>query len=213
MTAQAMGKVMVNDRRASVALEVALLFPIAVILLVGFTELYFYVRTVAIVERVTGSVADMVAKRVSLMDCGWTTSSAFLGTHLMAAETMAQPLTLSTNGMVVVSGITDPGAGTTVSWQRRSSYALSKVTSVVGSQGGAPVLPPGLTVKQTAGTQADTLVVAELAYRFQPFAGIRSLLPGLPGEVTIRRQAYARGRWGTIGTLGTVAGCPTLPSP
>lgn len=202
-----------GDRRGTVALEVALLFPIAVILLVGFAEMYFYVRAVAIVERVAAATADMVAKRVTLNDCVWTNDSAHLGTHLMAAETMAAPLRLTNGGMVVLSGINDPGTGTTVAWQRRSSYRLTDVASTVGAEGNSPTLPAGLTVKQTVGTQADTLIVAEIAYRFVPFAGIRALLPDLPGEITILRRAFVRGRWGTIGTLGQVAGCTGLANP
>lgn len=210
MTTAAHGWRGLTGRRGSVALEAALLFPLAVLVLVGFSELYFYVRAVAIVERVTSATADMVAKRATLNDCVWTNDSAHLGTHLLAAETMAEPLTLAANGMVIMTGVTDPGAGPTIAWQRRSAYWLTGVAATVGGEGQSPVLPGALTVKVAAGSQADTLVVAELFYRYRPFAGVRTLLPDLPGEVTIQRRAFARSRWGTIGTLTDVAGCAGL---
>ena len=201
-----------RDRRGSIALETALIFPIAVLILLGFSELYFYARTVAIIERVAFSTANMVAKRATLYDCAKTTDSGYLGTHLLAAKTMAQPLDLESNGMVILSAVTDPGDGDVISWQRRSSYTIDGVTSTIGGQGGAPSLPAGLDVKTVTGTQGDTLIVAEVVYRFRPFSGVRSMLPDLPGEVTVLRRAFARARWGNIGTLGDVSGCTGLKS-
>lgn len=202
-----------SDRRGSVALEMALMFPLVAIVLLGFTELYFYARSVVISERVVSASADMLAKRQFLVDCTQTSSSGNLGTHILAAETMAQPLDFKANGMLIITGVEGGEAGPTISWQRRTTYALPGITSELGREGAAPVLPPKLTVKPIVGTQQDTLIVVELFYRMQPFKGVRTLLPDLPLDVTIKRKAYARGRWGGLATLQTNASCPKLPTP
>lgn len=207
-------KGMASDRRGSVALEVALLFPLAVIVLVGFAETYFYMRAVVISERVVAGVADMLAKRNSLADCSDVAGSANLGTHVMAAEMMMAPLDLKANGMLIMSGISDQGRGPTIGWQRRTTYTVSGISSILGQQGGVPVLPAGIVIKPATPTITDTLVVAELVYRFKPFSGIRTFIPTLPLEITIRRTAYARSRWGSISVL-QVNGCTAaaLPTP
>jgi len=208
----AMASKLWRSRRGAVALEVALLFPIAVVVLVGFAELYFYVRAATIIERVTFTTADTVAKRMSLVDCRQQNSSSYLGTHLLAAELTAQPLALASQGQVIISGVTNVNGKPKVAWQRRSTYGLG-AKSALGAQGAVPTLPGKLTVSAKAGNHADTLIVAEVFYRFQPFAGIRNLLPNLPAEVTIKRTAYSRARLGSLATLGTLAGCTGLPTP
>lgn len=202
------------NRRGSVSLEVALLFPLAVMVLVGFSEMYFYVRAAAIIERVAFSVADSVAKRVALTDCVWNTNSSFLGTHMLMAEVTSQPLNLAQSGQVIVSAVVDTGGNPNVVWQRRSAFTLDQV-SILGTQDQQPVLPTGMEVAAVAGTQADTLVVVEVFYRFQPFAGIRTLLPSLPLDVMLARRAYARARVGNLAALapGASIGCPGLSQP
>lgn len=200
------------NRRGSVSLEVALLFPLAVMVLVGFSEMYFYVRAAAIIERVAFSVADSVAKRVALTDCTLETDSSFLGTHMLMGEVTAQPLNLAQSGQVIVSAVVDNGGNPNVIWQRRSTYTLNK-TSVLGKEGQQAILPKNVVVAAVAGTQPDTLVVVEVFYRFQPFSGIRTLLPTLPLDVTLTRQAYARARVGSLANLGAQNGCPRLPRP
>lgn len=200
------------NRRGSVSLEVALLFPLAVMVLVGFSEMYFYIRAAAIIERTAFSVADSVAKRVTLTDCAWETNSSFLGTHMLMAQVTSQPLGLTKSGQVIVSAVVDNGGNPNVIWQRRSTYTLNQ-DSILGKEGGQPILPKGMVVAAVAGTQLDTLVVAEVFYKFQPFAGIRTLLPTLPLDVMLTRRAYARARVGSLANLGAQTGCPALPQP
>lgn len=213
MATRMIGGKLRSDRRGSVALEMALMFPLVAIVLLGFTELYFYARAVVISERVAFASADMLAKRQFLVDCTSTASSANLGTHILAAETMAQPLDFKANGMLIINAVEGGANGPSISWQRRTTYTLPGISSELGKEGAAPVLPPKLTVRPIVGTQQDTLIVVELFYRMQPFKGVRTLLPDLPLDVTITRKAYSRGRWGGLAKLQKNASCPTLPKP
>jgi hypothetical protein len=131
---------------------------------------------------------------------------------MLMAQVTSQPLDLTKSGQVIVSAVVDDGGNPNVIWQRRSSYTLDQ-NSVLGKQGKQPVLPKDMVVAPVAGTQPDTLVVAEVFYKFQPFAGIRNLLPTLPLDVTLARRAYARARVGSLANLGAQTGCPALPQP
>lgn len=213
MVVRATRRGMMGDRRGSVALEAALLFPIAVLLLVGLAESYFYMRAVLISERVASGLSLMMAKRTTINDCDRTNVTGNLGNLFLAAEYMAEPLSLRNNGMLIVSGVTNPGTGATIGWQRSTTYKVDGVASELGSQDGTPRLPEGIIVKPVAGIQVDTLIAVELAYSFNAFAGLRTVMPDLPGNITIRRTAYARGRWGSISNLNQVAGCAGLPKP
>ena len=199
-------------RRGSVAVETALMLPLVALVLGGFTELYFYARAVAIVERAAFTVADSVAKQVTLSECAEETSSTFLGTHMLTAKVTAQPLQMATSGQVIVSGVIDKDGKPVVAWQRRSTFTQNKSSSL-GKTGAQPALPGGIVVAAIAGTQADTLISAEVFYKFEPFAGTRTFLPDLPGSVTITRQAFARARVGSLANLAT-GGCgAALPAP
>lgn len=212
-------KLVRNDRRGVLALEAALIFPIAVLLLVGLVESYLYMRSVLIAERVVSTLSMMIAKRQYIGDCNQTNRPDYLGNLFLAAEYMAEPMSLPANGMLIVSGISNPGsgtpanAGTIINWQRRTSYKLEGAKSDLGVQNAKPVLPDGIIVKPTAGLQADTLIVVEFIYKFRPFPGTHTFISDLPTDITFRRTSYARGRWETLATPTAVAGCAPLPTP
>ncbi|HTH16736.1 MAG TPA: TadE/TadG family type IV pilus assembly protein [Magnetospirillum sp.] len=200
-----------GDRRGVAALEAALIFPIAVIILVGFTEMYFYMRAVNIVERTSVTVADLLARRQTLLDCAQTTDSAYLGTYFHIGEIVAQPLVMATNGQIVAAAVIDTGAGPTIAWQRRSPFSVD-TGSPIGTDGAAAKLPVTTVAVPNPALNGDTLIVASVAYRFRPFEGVRVLLPSLPGEVMIVRTAYARARFGALGALPGQPGCTASPS-
>lgn len=209
-----------RDGRGAVSIEGAMIIPIIVIFLVGCAEAYFYFRAVGIAEQVAVSTASLVARQPTLNDC--TTSGFADPTNLEtyigssgAAAIIAQPLALTRSGETIVSGVVNPGpasnAQLTVAWQRHSPYAIDGAHSAVGSEGSPASLPASLaaTVQPANG---DTLIAAEIFYTFTPFPGVQSLLPSLPASVTIVRRAYARARYGNLGTLTEAAACPSSSS-
>lgn len=198
-----------GDRRGSVAIETAIVIPIACLVVIGFYETYSYVRAVALVERAAFSVANMMARQQgALHNCRESGDALNLGTYIAAAQEMVKPLALSTKGMVFLSGVNGPAAGTNVAWQHHSTYTLSGVSSSIGKQGQTIDLPGGIDPTGAA----DTVLVAEVIYRYRPFAMTAHLWPSAPGEVTIARQAYYRGRTANLSALtpGTTP-CTALP--
>ncbi|MGE5478405.1 MAG: TadE/TadG family type IV pilus assembly protein [Bacteroidales bacterium] len=203
-----------RDRRASVALELAMIFPLLLVIMLGFYEAYMYIRTVAQLERTTTSVANMLGRQQNkLADCGDNTSALNLGAYISAAQEAASPIPLKDNGEIILSAVHFPNgvAAPTVAWQRRSTFIISDAASVLGKQGAAAQLPKDMLPVQ--GTD-DTFLVVELFYRFKPFAMTAPFASALPlGTVDVHRTAYFRARMAGQNVLTSPACTTVLPTP
>lgn len=210
-----------RDRRASVSLELAVIFPLVLVICLGFFELYNFIRTAALVERATSSLANMMARQTSsLVDCADSAAALNLGAYMNAATVMFQPVPLEQRGEIILSAVDWPSGQNTaprVAWQRSSTFTLGSpgVNSMLGTQGTRATLPAGLRPTQGNG---DTILVAEVFYRFTPFAMSGQFWSGTPfGEITIHRIAYYRARMAALNTLAapvTPPGCAgVLPTP
>jgi len=197
------------DRRASTAVETALLIPLLVLLLVGSYQLYMFMRATSLTERTAITISDLISRRsTAVMDCSLLTDSSYLGTYFDAATKVADPLSLDGKGMVIVSAVHNLNGTATVAWQRRSVYQIDGASSSVGAEGASAYLPGAITV-QTGG---DTVIVAEVFYSYVPFAGLSQFNSMLPKAQVIQRASYFRARYGALDSLGTVPGCTGLPS-
>ncbi|HLO75577.1 MAG TPA: hypothetical protein VK196_03885 [Magnetospirillum sp.] len=201
-----------RDRRGSITLEFAILLPVICLIVTGFYEAYSYIRAVSLVERTAASLANIMSRQTSnLIDCRTADSALNLGTYMAAAERVSQPLSLAKNGQVFLSAVDNPSGSARVAWQRRGTFDFIDVGSVLGLQGTTAKVPTGLTPDMG---NNDTLIVAEVAYRFRPFAYTAGVWPGNPGVVTIQRAAYFRARVSAQNTLlAPTNGCLTLPVP
>lgn len=195
------------DRTGSVALEMAMVTPLIMLLLLGFYEAYMYIRTVGLVERAAVTAANTMSRqRSSLVDCSTSNDALNLGTYVEGAIKVADPVNLSNGGQVILSAVDWP-TGTPaprVAWQRSSPIPKTANVSVLGRDKQTAKLPTGLAAVITQGN--DTVLVAEVFYRFKPFAMTASFWPGAPGEINISRVAYFRARTSNLGTLS-----PRLP--
>lgn len=199
------------DRRGVVALEMAVILPLLCLMILGFFEAYMYMRTVAQIERTSSTLASIMARQQQpLVDCAATDNSLNLGVYVDAAQKMMRPASLSTQGEVFLSAVNIPAQTPVVAWQRRSTFTVAGASSVLGRQGSNANLPQGLA---PAGSGAIVLV-AEVVYRFRPFAMTASFWPDAPGTVTIHRTAYFRARTFNLDNL-TNNGCTgaALPQP
>lgn len=198
------------DQSAIASLEFAILLPMLCTFLLGLYDLYSYMRAVNLVELTAISLSNLIAQRSTpVVDCALTTDSSYLGSYFNAAEQIAQPLTLSSKGMIILTAVDNAGVGPVVAWQRHTSYTLSGVSSSIGQQNGAATLPNNMTV---LADDNDTVVVAEVFYKFDPFTSLRALTSMMPTVPTISRTFYFRSRFGGINTLGAANGCTGLPT-
>lgn len=209
--------VLLRDRRASVALELALVIPILLVVTLGFYEAYSYIRSVAMVERAAANTASIMARQVSpLQDCSDNRDALNLGTYVDVVQKLVAPLPLATQGEVILSAVSNIGNVPRVLWQRRSTFKQTGITSLLGVQGAQATLPSDLNALILA-DNSITLIAVEISYRFAPFAMTSKFWSGSPGEVTISRVAYFRPRTLSQLTLvppsSVVGSCTALPTP
>ncbi len=88
---------------------------------------------------------------------------------------MANPLSVCGNGgATIISGITNNGTSTKVVWQERTGNAA--YTSLFGTQGGAPTLPPGYSLPS-----GHSIIATELYTGISPWNFSAQLMGG-PGS-------------------------------
>ncbi|MFD2234526.1 TadE/TadG family type IV pilus assembly protein [Phaeospirillum tilakii] len=199
-----------RDRRGAVMVELALALPVLLILLIGFTEAYLYVRAAVALERVAFDMANLIARRTLICRATSTSDPNSINTYLTTvAPLSAQPLDLAASGEVIASGVVydSASAGAVVRWQAVSPYTLSGIASGVGNVGGKATLAGGIV--PTSG--GDTVIVVEAFHSHDWLSGLRQLLPTLPTATTLKRTAYFRGRVASLATLNTAATNPACP--
>lgn len=192
---------LLRDTRASVALETAIILPVAFLLLVGSWETYAYMRAAGIVERTAFTLGDLIARKSTLIDDAGTGDGDTLGSYYEAAREVARPLDLERQGALILTAIVNHGGGPVISWQRRAPFGLSHAASRIGGEGGPPVLPADSDFGAPPVHVGDVLIVAEVFHDVSPFAWSRRVWSDAPGQVTLYRRALFLARYGGIETL------------
>ena len=192
------------------ALEFAILMPLMLLILFGFTELYLYMRAVSIVEHTAFTLADSIGQMNQVVNDNSAQVSGSLGSLWNAAEVLAVPNTLQAQGGVIITSICDnastgcilqangsKGAGTPqILWQAKAPWTQ---TGMATKETQAQVLPASWPFQK-----GDTAIAVEVFYKFTPFALTSVFWASAPGTQTIYERVYVRPRSGT--SLNLVAG-------
>jgi Flp pilus assembly protein TadG len=193
-----------RSERGSVTIEFVVIVPLMLLVLLGFTELYLYMRTVSIVEHTAFTLADSIGQMQQVIDDNTTSNSNNLGSIWNAAAVLAMPNALQAKGGVIVTSVCDQstacttpilppsqtwGAGTAqIAWQRKAPWTASGMTSFVTK---TSVLP-----KTWPFRSGDSAVVVEVFYSYTPFAMTAPFWTNAPGTQTIYERVYVRPRSG-----------------
>jgi hypothetical protein len=199
---------LVRSDRGSVAIEFVIIVPLMLLVLLGFTEMYLYMRAVSIVERTAFTVANSVGQMAQVIDDPSTSNANNLGSIWNAATLLAAPNDLKANGGVILTSICDtpnncgtppppcgvplspakkgaPQLGWTqnASWMTKSSPS-SRITS-------AKLLPNGWPFYA-----CDSATAVEVFYTYTPFSMTAPFWANAPGTQTIYKIVYVRQRSG-----------------
>jgi Flp pilus assembly protein TadG len=193
-----------RSQRGSAAIEFVLVVPLMLMVLLGFTELYMYMRTVSNIERTAFTLADSIGQMQQVIDSTATDNSTNIGSIWAAAAVLAAPSTLSTNGGVVVTSVCDAstscttpistpaqsaGAGTPmITWQRKAPWNTAAMTTQETSTN---ILP-----KTWPFRSGDSAIVVEVFYTYTPFSMTLPFWKSAPGTQTIYQRVYVRQRDG-----------------
>lgn len=202
---------LIRSDRGSVAVELVIIIPIMVLLMVGFSEMYIYMRTVSALEHTAFTLADSLGQTTQLINTTATTDSNDLGSIWNAAALLSAPNTLTQGGGVIITSICESTSSCTSPTNHSNTMAVG--VPKIWWQASAPWNGSGMTTRVTAGNilpatwpfrNGDSAIVVEVFYTFNPFAMTAGLWPNAPGTQTIYERIYVRPR--TPQPLTLVAG-------
>lgn len=174
-----------RGQRGIAAVELALVFPILLILLLGGMDMTRYMLYHQKVERITFSVADIVAQSSSI-------TKVQMDDIVLAAGQIMQPFNFGADGIVIVTSVYKDPAQTypTIRWQYVGGGGLARA-SKVGIVNGTPALPNGLTLNDK-----DNVIITETYYVFAP-----TFNSGVVAAGDIYKEAVYKPRLGALLSL------------
>ena len=173
-----------RDRRGSFLVELAFTLPVLLVITIGSFDTGRYVLLHQKMNRAASTMADLVSRPSSI-------SSGQINLMFSAAQELLTPFDLNGSGHVIVSSVSKAaGDAAVVDWQHSGGGSLS-ASSAVGTEGGAPTLPTGFTVRD-----GENLIIAEVFFDFKPYFLDFVLESRVISHVAIRRP-----RRGDLSTL------------
>jgi len=195
---------LLRSDRGAVAMEFVIVVPMMLLLLLGFTEMYLYMRAVSLVEHTAFTLADSIGQMPQVINDSSTTNSNNLGSIWSAATLLAAPNTLQGQGGVILTSICDSttkpcgtsapltqsmASGTpSIYWQAKAPWTQSGMTSKITSTN---ILPPTWPFRN-----GDSAIVVEIFYSYNPFSMTSTFWANAPGTQTIYERVYVRQRYG-----------------
>lgn len=188
----------------SVSIEFVLIVPLMLLTLLGFFELYTYMRAVSLVEHTAFTLADSIGQMSQVINDPTTANANNLGSIWNAATLIAQPNALQANGGVIITSVCDKTTtpcGTTAP----ATQSMAAGTPMIWWTAAAPWTQSGMTSLETSSTilpatwpfrNGDSAIVVEVFYRFTPFAMTSAFWSGAPGSTLLYRRVYVRQRYG-----------------
>ncbi|WP_250453716.1 TadE/TadG family type IV pilus assembly protein [Caballeronia sp. ATUFL_M2_KS44] len=195
-------RAMLRSDRGSVSIEFVVVVPLMLLVLLGFTEMYMYMRAVSAVDRTAFTVANMLGQMTSvIVDDTDSTDANSTASIWRAAALIAAPYQLNGNGMVYVTSVCDSlpcaymdksnpmkAGAPTISWSASPS-GWTKNTGMASQVSKTNLLP----VKWPFRT-GDSAVIVEVFLSYNPFTMTSNFMSGLPGQQIIYRRVYVRTR-------------------
>lgn len=143
------------DEGGGPAVEWALALPLLVAILLGGVEVGRLIVLDQKMDRVAGTIGDLVAQAESL-------TAAQVDDLVAASRHIATPFDIEGSGAVIVSSVTANASGQPiVNWQRRGGGLAAP--SGIGTPGRSAMLPSGFALAAN-----ETVIVTESYYDFQP---------------------------------------------
>jgi len=207
---------LLRSDRGSVAIEFVVLVPLMLLVMLGFSEVYLYMRAVSLVEHTAFTLADSLGQMSSVVNDSGTTSSNSLGSIWNAAAMIAAPNSLKTQGGVYVSSICDQtiklcsASSPSNIVNSPSAPTMAAGTPLLFWQRSAPWTLSGMKSKESTGNllpttwpfrNGDSAIVVEVFYSYKPFSMTLPFWANAPGTQLIYERIYVRPRSGNALSL------------
>jgi Flp pilus assembly protein TadG len=220
--ARSLSKRLARSERGSVTIEFVIVVPLILLILLGFTELYLYMRAVSLVEHTAFTLADSIGQMSNVVDDNTGTGNAnSLGSIWAAATTLASPNQLAVNGGVVITSICDKNvncacqsvlnptqvAGTAaILWSAKPKWQPKGMASTITTTNVVP--------KNWPFRNGDSAIAVEIFYNYTPFSLTAPFWHTAPVATTIYERVFVRPRNGQVLPLTNPLGsqCETAPT-
>lgn len=174
-----------QSRQATAAVEFGLALPILMLLAMGGFEMTRYILIMQKLSKTVSTMADLVSRSQTISNTDLT-NMYYAVSHLM------EPYTFSSNGVVIISDISNNGTKNIVNWQVSGGGTFS-ATSKVGTSGGTATLPANFNLS----VNEDT-ISSEIFYNYSPL-----IAPNIVAAKVIYEIKFYKPRLGTLTTLGS----------
>jgi len=206
---------MMRSNRGSVAIEVVIIVPLILFTLIGFNEMYMYMRAVSLVEHTAFTLADSIGQMAQVIDDESTSSGNNLGSLWQAATFLSAPNALQAQGGVIITSVCEQTTScikvprvsqslTTgqpvILWQAQAPWTMSSMQTQVTTTNILPASWPFRT--------GDSAVVVEVFYSYNPFPITSNFWANAPGVQTIYERVYVTPRLDKALPLCPPNGCP-----
>jgi hypothetical protein len=196
---------MLRSDRGSVSIEFVIIVPLMLLVMLGFTEVYLYMRAVSAVDRTAFTLANTIGQMTSIIaDNNDTTDANSYASLWRDAALLAAPYQLQANGMVYVTFLCDPDSSSKckdmdnsmtavtpkIRWTASpTSWTNSKSTGMASKISSTSPLPASWPFRT-----GDSAIIVEVFLSYNPFTMTSNLISGLPGQQTVYRRVYVRPR-------------------
>ncbi|SAL65544.1 hypothetical protein AWB71_03856 [Caballeronia peredens] len=196
---------LLRSERGSVSIEFVIIVPMMLLVMLGFTEVYMYMRAVSAVDRTAFTLANTIGQMTSVIpDNTDTTDANSYGSIWQDAVLLAAPYQLKANGMVYVSFVCDPDSKSKckdmdtsmtavtpkIQWTASPpSWTNSKSASMASRVSSTSPLPGSWPFRT-----GDSAIIVEVFLSYNPFVMTSNFKSGLPGQQTLYRRVYVRPR-------------------
>ncbi|MFM0341119.1 TadE/TadG family type IV pilus assembly protein [Paraburkholderia fungorum] len=192
-------------------IEFVVIVPLMLLTMLGFSEIYMYMRAVSLVEHTAFTLADSLGQMTSVINDPTTSSSNSLGSIWSAATLIAAPNSLQGKGGVYITSICDQTIpGCTSANAANPPSPPNPPTMVAGTplklwQQNAPWTLPAMKSLETSGhllpttwpfRNGDSAIVVEVFYSYTPFSMTMPFWTSAPGTQVIYERVYVRPRMG-----------------
>jgi Flp pilus assembly protein TadG len=206
-------------QRGVAAIEAMMVLPLMVFIIIGGIELYAYIRVTALMDRVAYTVANAISLQQSMSaDTSVCTAPDHACTYGTLMTQLMTPMNYAAKGGLIVSVYaTDAPAGSgagPTAWQTISGAGTGWTRTYQGASAPAPttrITPTilnSLNMISRNSQSADTMIVVEVFYDYQPFSISGAFFGMLGGQRHMYSHAIIRPRYKDLCILNDLSSPP-----
>nr|WP_113865786.1 TadE/TadG family type IV pilus assembly protein [Brenneria salicis]NMN92763.1 Flp pilus assembly protein TadG [Brenneria salicis ATCC 15712 = DSM 30166]RBP63740.1 Flp pilus assembly protein TadG [Brenneria salicis ATCC 15712 = DSM 30166]RLM31025.1 hypothetical protein BHG07_07425 [Brenneria salicis ATCC 15712 = DSM 30166] len=185
-----------HARRGAVAIEAALIIPLAVFIVIASMELYHYFRTASVVDRAAFTIANSLSMQRELNDNQQCRLANDICTYHTIAQDLMTPLDYRRyGGMVISLYATDTDSSGTAVWRTTPEWQRVYQGEQNSHSVAATLRPPDNFPQPSAN---DSAIVVEVFYRYTPFMLTSAFWQELGGEQQLSARAFYRPRFNDL---------------